>query len=245
MKKRDFLKKSFAIGAGGLYANTAMGRTTNFSNGLHEKDIIVNDAGNYILPELPYAYDALEPNIDQETLRIHHNKHHAGYVKGLNNATKQINKAIESDDFSMVKHWEKELAFHGAGHFLHTLYWNSMSAQKSNPEDELNRYIKKSFGSIDNLKKYFAAATASVEGSGWGILAYQLNGDKLVVLQAEKHQNLTQWITIPIMVCDVWEHAYYLKYQNKRGLYIDKFWEIINWKMVAERLNRITKGNSK
>ncbi len=245
MKKRDFIKKSLAIGAGGLYASNAMGSTTAFSNGLHEKDIIINNEGDYILPELPYAYDALEPRIDQETLRIHHDKHHAGYVKGLNSATKQINKAIGSDDFSMVKHWEKELAFHGAGHFLHTLYWNSMSAQKSAPGKELDHYIKKSFGSIDNLKKYFTAATQSVEGSGWGILAYQLNGDKLVVLQAEKHQNLTQWITIPIMVCDVWEHAYYLKYQNKRGLYIDKFWEIVNWKMVSERLNKIIKGDSK
>ncbi len=244
MKKRDFVKKSLLAGAGSVYAASIFGNNSPTTCNLHKKDNITNDAGTYILPTLPYSYDALEPHIDQETLQIHHDKHHAGYVKGINKATEQIDKALQTNNYSQVKHWEKEMAFHGAGHFLHTIYWNSMSPDKSLPDKKLQQYIDKSFGNMENLKKYFTAATQSVEGSGWGILGYQLNSDKLVVLQAEKHQNLAQWITIPVMVCDVWEHAYYLKYQNNRGLYIDNFWEIINWKMVSERLNSIISKQS-
>jgi Fe-Mn family superoxide dismutase len=103
---------------------------------------------------------------------------------------------------------------------------------------KLEDYITKSFGSFDRFTALFKQATTSVEGSGWGILAYQPESDRLVVLQAEKHQNLTQWVTTPILVCDVWEHAYYLKYQNKRADYITAFMQVINWDAVSENLER-------
>ncbi|MCK9325658.1 MAG: superoxide dismutase, partial [Bacteroidales bacterium] len=162
----------------------------------------------------------------------------AGYVKGLNTAVKKVNEAMDSGDFSLIKHWEREMAFHGAGHFLHNLFWSNMGPSTGKRSTTLNRYINQSFGSFDRFISLFKQASISVEGGGWGILAYQPDGDRLVVLQAEKHQNQTQWITIPILVCDVWEHAYYLKYQNKRGDYVNGFLQVVNWDHVSELLEQ-------
>ncbi len=191
------------------------------------------------LPPLPYPYDALEPYIDEQTMRLHHDVHHAGYVKGLNRAEEMLAKARESGDFALIKHWEREAAFHGAGHFLHSIFWPNMISPdqaKERPEGELAALIDRDFGSFDAFKAQFIAAATAVEGSGWGILAYRPFDDRLVVLTAEKHQNLTQWGVYPLLVIDVWEHAYYLKYQNRRGEYVKNFFHIINWDNVAENL---------
>ncbi len=242
MNKRTFIKTGAMAGLAGLVGGNALSSCQTDSNAeIVPVDIFANEQGEYILPDLPFAYDALEPHIDKQTLELHHDKHHAGYVKGVNNATQKIKTASDAGDFSLIKHWERELAFHGAGHFLHTVYWNSMSPDKTQASQQLSGYINKSFGSMEKFKKYFFAATKSVEASGWGILAYQAETDKLVVLQAEKHQNLSQWANSLLMVCDVWEHAYYLKYQNKRGDYINNFMEIINWDNVSKRLANLTK----
>ena len=125
------------------------------------------------LKKLPYAYDALEPYYDKETLEIHHGKHHAGYVKGLNNATKKLAEARETGDFSLIKHWERESAFHGAGHFFHEMFWESMQPGKEDNKasGDLLEAIEKWFGSWDKFVAQFKAATAAVEGSGWGVLA--------------------------------------------------------------------------
>jgi Fe-Mn family superoxide dismutase len=196
--------------------------------------------GGHQLPDLPYAYDALEPVIDEKTLRLHHDKHHAGYVRGLNNAEMKLAEFRKSGDFSLIKHWERELAFHGSGHILHTLYWTNMSSDGGgSPKGILSRAIVKEFGNLENFKKHLVAATRSVEGSGWGIFGYHSVFKKLVILQEEKHQDLTQWGLIPLLVIDVWEHAYYLKYQNRRAEYIEAFFDVINWPGIGKRFEKI------
>jgi len=196
----------------------------------------------FTLPELPYAEDALEPYYDKETVNIHHKKHHAGYVVGLNNAMKKLAEARESGDYSLIKHWEREQAFHGAGHHLHSLFWENMQPGKEDnkAKGELLHAIEKYFGSWDKYEKQFKAATCAVEGSGWGILASCPKGS-LHVFAVENHQKV--WIQglQPIMVCDVWEHAYYLKYKNARPEWVNNFWKIINWDKVAERYNNTKK----
>jgi Fe-Mn family superoxide dismutase len=201
-------------------------------------DMPANDTtGEFVLPELPYSYDALEPNIDAQTMKLHHSIHHNGYVKGLNKAMAKLSEARDTGDVSLVKHWSRELAFHGSGHFLHTIFWMNMSPDGGGkPTGELAAKIDKDFGSFDKFKAHFAAASKSVEASGWGILGYHPIADKLMIAQAEKHQNITVQGIVPLLVIDVWEHAYYLKYQNKRGDYVENFFNVINWKDVASRL---------
>lgn len=196
------------------------------------------------LPPLPYAYDALEPYIDEQTMRLHHDIHHKGYVDGLNNAEARLAEARASGDFALVKHWSREAAFHGSGHLLHSMFWPNMiaaSQAKSAPDGALSEAIKRDFGSYEAFKAQFIAASIAVEGSGWGILAYRPADDTLVILTAEKHQNLTQWGVVPLLVLDVWEHAYYLKYQNRRGEYVKNFFNIINWDDVARRYEKARK----
>ncbi|MFH1841897.1 MAG: superoxide dismutase [bacterium] len=191
------------------------------------------------LPKLPYAYDALEPHIDEQTMKLHHDLHHKGYVDGLNNAEQKLADARKAGDYSLVKHWEREAAFHGSGHLLHALFWQNMAPEGNGgggePAGPLADKIVEDFGSFAAFQAQFNAASTQVEGSGWGILAYRPDDDKLVVLTAEKHQNLTQWGVTPLLVLDVWEHAYYLRYQNRRAEYVKNFGAIINWADVGER----------
>lgn len=195
--------------------------------------------GSFVLPELPYAYDALEPHYERRTLRIHHQKHHAGYVRGLNNALASLKAARDSGDYSAIKSLSRALAFHGSGNVLHCLFWESMAPGGSEMPDDLAEAMKISFGSVDAGRGQFIAATKAVEGSGWGILAYEPSADKLIVLQAEKHQNLTFWSVAPILVCDVWEHAYYLQFQNNRADWVSSFMKIANWQAAARRLKAL------
>lgn len=191
------------------------------------------------LPPLPYEYNALEPYIDEQTLHFHHDKHHQAYVAGLNKAEEELAKARAAGDYALIKHWERELAFHGSGHILHSIYWTNLApAGKGGggePSGELAEQIVKDFGSFEAFKKQLIAATNAVEGSGWGVLAWNRLTHSLMILQAEKHQDLTVWGAIPLLVLDVWEHAYYLKYQNKRPDYTAALFNIINWNDVAER----------
>lgn len=189
------------------------------------------------LPSLAYPYDALEPYYDEETLRLHHGKHHQSYVDGLNKAETQLAEARSRSDYGLIKHWLKEIAFHGSGHILHTLFFENLApAGQSSPGQKTINQLEKDFGSFDEFKKMFTAAAAAVEGSGWALLCYNPLFQQLEILQAEKHQNLTQWGVIPLLVIDVWEHAYYLKYQNRRPEYIAAWWNIVNWDKVEERL---------
>ena len=196
-------------------------------------------ANKYELPPLPYAYNALEPHIDEQTMRLHHDKHHLAYVNGLNNALEKLEAARAAGDFGLVKHWSREAAFHGSGHFLHAIFWPNMApAGKGGggePSGDLAAQIAKDFGDFAKFKAQFTAASNAVEGSGWGLLVWEPASAQLEVLQAEKHQNLTQWGVRPLLVLDVWEHAYYLKYQNNRGAYVEAWWNVVNWADAAER----------
>jgi Fe-Mn family superoxide dismutase len=197
------------------------------------------EQGEYRLPPLPYAYNALEPLYDEKTLRIHHDKHHAGYVKGLNATLQKLETARKTNDYSSIQSLSEQLAFHGSGHVLHTLFWHSMSPGKPEMPPGLTDALTRSFGSVANAQAQFAAATKAVEGSGWGVLVYEPIADKLLILQCEKHQNLTIWNTAPLLVCDVWEHAYYLQYQNNRANWVDNFMKLANWPFAAARLEQV------
>ena len=196
----------------------------------------VFDGSRYTLPDLPYPYDALEPLYDRQTLRIHHTRHHAGYVRGLNQTLDKLTQARAAGDYGRIKPLSRALAFHGSGHGLHALLWHSMRPGGANVEGELARAMTRDFGSVEAAKGQFAAATKAVEASGWGVLAYEPMSGKLLILQAEKHQNLTVWGVVPLLVCDVWEHAYYLKYRNRRSEWVRAFMELANWHYAARRL---------
>jgi Fe-Mn family superoxide dismutase len=196
----------------------------------------------HVLPPLPYAYNALEPHIDEATMKLHHDLHHKSYVDGLNNAEAKLAEAREKGDYGMVKHWSRECAFHGSGHFNHVLFWEIMSPQGGGkPSGALADAINASFGDFDKFQAQFLAAANTVQASGWAVLAYRPQTKDLVILQSEQHQNLTQWGVIPILMVDVWEHAYYLRYQNRRAEYTKAFMNVVNWAKVGELLAAASK----
>ena len=195
--------------------------------------------GGHKLPPLPYAYNALEPVIAEEIMKLHHSKHHQSYVNGLNKAEKEMQKARQTGDFGLIKHWEREAAFNGAGHYLHTIFWSIMSPNGGGkPKGQLGKAINDSFGSFEKFKKHFSEAAKNVEAVGWAILVWSPRSHRLEILQAEKHQNLSQWDVVPLLVLDVWEHAYYLQYKNERAKYVDNWWQIVNWNEVEQRFNK-------
>ncbi|MGD8395338.1 MAG: superoxide dismutase [Candidatus Eiseniibacteriota bacterium] len=191
----------------------------------------------YTLPPLPYDYDALDGYLSREILELHHDKHHAGYVRGLNTTLAAMAEARRAGDLSGVKALSRALAFHGSGHVLHSVYWQSMSpGGGGTPSGAMAQAIDASFGSFDAFRAHFAAATKAAEASGWGILAWEPLGGRLVILAAESHQQMGLQGCAPILVCDVWEHAYYLRYQNRRAEYVDRFFDVIDWRSAAGRL---------
>ena len=193
--------------------------------------------GKFILPPLPYDYNALEPAIDEATMKLHHDIHHAAYVKGANAALEALAAiAAGTGDVALTGHWNNELAFHGSGHALHVLFWNNMKKGGSAPAGALAAAIKDSFGGQAQFEKLFAATATAVQGSGWAILGYDAVSRRLQVIGAEKHQNQSLQSITPILAIDVWEHAYYLKYQNKRADYIKAFLTVVNYDDVAARL---------
>jgi len=191
----------------------------------------------YSLPPLPYDYDALEPHLDEMTLRIHHDKHHAGYVKGLNAALEGLEKARKSGDFGSIRSLSRSLAYNGAGHVLHTLYFDNLSPKPKKPTGALKDAIKAQYGSLDKLVDEFKAASAKVAASGWGLLCHEPMSGRLLILQVEKHENQIIPGVVPVLSIDVWEHAYYVKYQNKRGEYLDNIMQVVDWGVVSDRYN--------
>ncbi|KAA6451814.1 superoxide dismutase [Bacillus swezeyi] len=192
--------------------------------------------GGHRLPRLPYSYSALEPYISKEIMFLHHTKHHQSYVDGLNKAERELQKARQTKQFQLVNHWERELAFHGAGHYLHTIFWYAMHPQgKRRPTGELLEMINRSFGSYSAFKEQFSEAAKNVEGVGWAILVWAPRSHRLEILIAEKHQLMSQWDVIPLLPLDVWEHAYYLQYKNEKAKYVDNWWNVVDWREPERR----------
>lgn len=234
--RRDFIQNSAAIVGGMMLTNIAHAKELNQQSSQYP-DKLTDETGRYALLPLPYAYDALEPVIDARTVETHYNFHHKPAVAAANKAEEGLATARENNDFALVKHYEKELALNLSSHILHTIYWTNLSAKGGTPSGELLKAIETNFKSFEKFKAHMAAATTGVEASGWGILGYLPATGKLMVLQCENHQKLTAWGVVPILVLDVWEHAYYLKYQNRRADYVKGLFSIINWENVATRFD--------
>ncbi|MFA9455603.1 superoxide dismutase [Halalkalibacter sp. AB-rgal2] len=224
----------------------AMNCYESWHNLQREKEVERGDhsvpIGGHILPPLPYRYEDLEPYIDRQTMKLHHMKHHQSYVDGLNKAEKKVKEARETGNYDLLKHWKRELAFHGAGHYLHTIFWTVMNPNGGGqPEGMLKKQIEQDFGSFNKMKEQFSQAAEHVEGGGWALLVWSPRAHRLEILQAEKHQNLTQQDVIPLLVLDVWEHAYYLRYQNERNKYIEQWWNVVYWPEVEKRFKEARK----
>ena len=190
----------------------------------------------YTLPELPYDYAALEPHISGEILELHHDKHHAAYVKGANETLERIAEAREKGDFSSLVGLEKTLAFNVSGHVLHSLYWQNMSPDGGGrPEGELAEAINEHFGSFERFHAQMSAATTAVQGSGWGVLSYEPTSQRLIVEQVYDHHGNVGVGSVPLLAFDAWEHAYYLQYRNVRADFVKAMWEVVNWPDVAAR----------
>ncbi|GAE91972.1 superoxide dismutase [Fe] [Gracilibacillus boraciitolerans JCM 21714] len=195
--------------------------------------------GKHQLPALPYQYNALEPYISEQIMRLHHTKHHQSYVNGLNKAEKAL--YIDKKD-PPIKHWLREQAFHGSGHYLHTIFWFNMTPNsKKQPSGEILQQINKDFGSWNSFKKLFTDIAKSVEGNGWAVLVWSPRSGKLAIQSYEKHQFFQLPDTIPLLVLDVWEHAYYLQHQTDKVAYINNWWNVVNWDNVNDRFEEAKK----
>jgi superoxide dismutase, Fe-Mn family len=197
----------------------------------------------YTLPDLPYDYAALEPHISGEIIELHHDKHHAAYVKGANDTLDKLAEAREKGDFGAIVGLEKTFAFHLSGHTLHTLYWQNLSGDGGDkPDGALAAAIDADFGSFDGFKGQLTQATATTQGSGWGVLSYDSLGKKLTVQQVQDHQGNVGIGTTPLLVFDAWEHAFYLQYKNVKPDYVNALWNIVNWADVAARYDAVSKA---
>lgn len=195
----------------------------------------------YSLPDLRYDYDALVPFVSEEQLRIHHLKHHAGYVAGVNASFEKLEQAREENVDLDMKSALKNQAFHIGGYLLHCLFWNNLTPTTDGgaPEGKISQAINNEFGSFERFQKEFSQTALNTEGSGWAALVYCKCTNRPLLMQIEKH-NMNVYPTFKILlVLDVWEHAYYIDYKNDRGKYIEAFWKIVNWKKVEERFERV------
>ncbi|MGC9009150.1 MAG: superoxide dismutase [Sulfolobales archaeon] len=200
----------------------------------------------YELPPLPYPYNALEPYISEEIMKVHHQKHHQGYVNGANAALEKLEKYLKGELQIDVRAVLRDFSFNYGGHILHSLFWRNMApAGKGGgtPGGYLGDLIDKSFGSFQKFKELFSAAAKNVEGVGWTALGYDILLGELRIYQIEKHNVLQVAGIIPVLIIDVFEHAYYLQYKNDRSTYVDNWWNVVNWDDVEKRLNAaINKG---
>ena len=238
LTRREAMGSIGAIAIGGGLARAAQSTGTSPS-------ILGWDAESqtYSLPDLPYEYDALEPVIDEQTMRIHHGKHHAGYVNGLNSAIAKLRDIREGTaDAATTEYWMNKLSFNAGGHFNHTLFWTGMAPKDrgGEPNGALADALKKNFGSIEGFSGQFRAGEKSVEGSGWAWLVLEPVSGKLMIVQMHNQQSSVFPTSVPLLGIDVWEHAYYLRYQNRRAEYVDAFMDIINWAEIARRYEAAT-----
>jgi Fe-Mn family superoxide dismutase len=191
----------------------------------------------YVLPDLPYDYAALEPHYSGEIIELHHDRHHAAYVTGANTALERLAESREKGDFGTIVGLEKALAFNVSGHVLHSIFWTNLSADGGDrPDGALGTAIDEHFGSFDAFKAQLTQATTTVQGSGWGVLAWEPLGQRLVVEQVYDHQGNVGHGSVPLLVFDAWEHAFYLQYKNVKADFVSALWKLVSWSDVARRL---------
>ena len=203
--------------------------------------------GKYTLPEMPYAYDALEPHIDAQTMEIHHSKHHQKYTDGMNGALEKLSPELQGKDIEEIlsninqvpDDVKGAINFNGGGYDNHKLFWNSMKQNGGGePTGAIADAINDSFGSFAEFKEIFSSKTAPIQGSGWGWLVYNPNSGKVEYKAMSNQTSPRTEGLVPLLGLDVWEHAYYLKYQNKRPDYIAAWWNVINWDEVNDRFSK-------
>ena len=195
-------------------------------------------AQKYVLPELDYDYSALEPFIAGEIMELHHDKHHAGYVSGANAALEALEEARKAGNAEdKIATISKNLAFNLGGHINHSLFWKNLAPkQDGRPEGELAAAIDEGFGSFEQFQKEFNAAATSIQGSGWAVLAWDMLSQRLVIQQVTNgHQDNHALTLIPLLLLDMWEHAFYLQHKNVKGDYVKAFWNVVNWEEVQKR----------
>ena len=190
----------------------------------------------YTLPDLSYDYAALEPHISGRIMELHHSKHHATYVAGANAALEKLEAARENGDFAIINQLEKDLAFHLGGHTNHSIFWTNMAPEAGErPTGDLATAINQFFGSFEKFQAQFTAAAMGLQGSGWAVLAFDTIAQRLVTFQLTDQQGNVPVATVPLLMLDMWEHAFYLDYQNVKGDYVKAWWNVVNWENVAAR----------
>jgi superoxide dismutase [Mn] len=194
-------------------------------------------AKKYVLPELPYAYDALEPHISAEIMELHHSKHHQNYVNGANAALEKLEAARKDGSIAaVVTALSKDLAFNLGGHTNHSLFWENLGPNGGGkPTGALAAAIDEDFGSFAEFQKHFAAAALGLQGSGWAVLAYDKIGERLVIEQMTDQQGNLSIDLVPLLLLDMWEHAFYLQYKNVKADYVAAVWNGFNWDEAAAR----------
>ena len=193
----------------------------------------------YTLPDLPYDYAALEPHISGKIMQLHHDKHHNTYVQGANAALDKLEAARESNDLAAVNLLEKNLAFNLGGHINHTIFWNNLSPDGGGqPDGELAAAIKEFFGSFEAFQAHFTANATGIQGSGWSVLGWDSLGQRLAIFQLFDQQSNVPVSITPLLMLDMWEHAFYLDYLNVKADYVKAFWNIANWQDVAARFEK-------
>jgi len=234
--RREFFKKSTALGIAGL-------GITAIASGLERVAALNEEGGSFTLPPLPYATDALEPYIDKMTMEIHHTKHHQAYVNNLNKACADGNISASLEDIiAKISEYPAAIRNNGGGHWNHSFFWQLMGPPKdeaNTPPGKIVDTLKASFGGFTDFKKQFNEAAMKRFGSGWAWLVKTPDG-KLAIGSTPNQDNPLMDIAeikgTPLMGVDVWEHAYYLKFQNKRADYLTAWWSVVNWEMVAKNL---------
>ena len=197
----------------------------------------------YTLPELDYAYDALEPHISAEIMKLHHTKHHANYVAGANAALEALQKAREEGTIgAQVTALSKNLAFNLGGHTNHSIFWKNLSPNGGGqPTGALAEAIDRDFGSFDAFKDHFKAAALGLQGSGWAVLGFDHIAGRLVIEQMTDQQGNLSINLTPLLMLDMWEHAFYLQYKNVKADYVEAVWNVFNWDDVAARFDAASK----
>jgi Fe-Mn family superoxide dismutase len=202
--------------------------------------------GPYTLPELPYDYAALEPHCSARIMELHHDKHHATYVKGANETLEKLAslRAGDEDTAARMSSLQRTLAFNVAGHLLHSVFWKNLSPDGGGkPEGELAAAIDDAFDDFESFKKEMTAATTTVQGSGWGALVWEPAARRVMVTQVHDHQAQLTPASLPLLVIDAWEHAFYLQYENRKAEWVDAVWEMVNWTDVANRFGDAVKAD--